>query len=149
MKKTVEIGPFFFFIHILIVSDWNIVQKHILGCECCKCGKGEGRAGDMFPHTFPPPRLCMNCIVRNDPPPAWLAYPSPSHNCPTHAIHAHSVRNQGSDVRSEEERISPTNFFQRSSFLKYLLLNWKLLNLNKRIALQEQWIRMFLRKQKI
>ena len=103
MKKTVEIGLFFFFIHILISSDWNIVQKHILGCKFCKCGEGEGRLGDIFPLTFPPPRLCIDCVVREDPPLVWLAYPSPPLSCPTHAIHAHSVRHQGSDVRRREE----------------------------------------------
>ena len=58
MNKTVEIGLFFFFMHILVCSDSNIVLKHILGSEFCKCGEGGGRTGDIFPLTFPPPRLC-------------------------------------------------------------------------------------------
>ena len=77
MKKTVKIGLFFFFIHIIVVSDWNIVLKHILGCEYCKCGEGGGRAGHIFPQTFPPPRLCMNCMWGRQPWPALLSPPPP------------------------------------------------------------------------
>ena len=100
MNKTGEIGLFFFFIHILVCSDSNIVLKHILGSEFCKCGEGGGRLGDIFPLTFPPPRLCIDYVVRDNPPLAWLACPL---SCPTHAIHAHSARHQGSDVRRREE----------------------------------------------
>ena len=48
MKKTGEIGLFFFFIHILVSSDWNIVQKHILGCEYCICGGERGGWVSIF-----------------------------------------------------------------------------------------------------
>ena len=65
MNKTGDIGLFFFFIHILVSSDLNIVLKHILGSEYCKCGEGGGRAGDIFPQTFPPPRLCIRVECGN------------------------------------------------------------------------------------
>ena len=77
MNKTGDIGLFFFFIHILVSSDLNIVLKHILGSEYCKCGEGGGRAGDIFPQTFPPPRLCMNCMWGRQPWPALLSPPPP------------------------------------------------------------------------
>ena len=54
MKKTVEIGLFFFFIHILVSSDLNIVQEHILGSDYIVYVEGEGEVECIFPLTSPP-----------------------------------------------------------------------------------------------
>ena len=70
MNKTVEIGLFFFFIHILVCSDSKIVLKHILGSEFCKYIGGGGRLGEYISPDPPPPRIVytVDCVVRLDPP---------------------------------------------------------------------------------
>ena len=114
MKKTVTIGLFFFFIHILMSSDWNIVQKHILGCEYCKCGGG----GWVIYFPWPPPLKIVYELCCKGQTPLWPGQLPPPPSQPPNPryprIHGLSIR----EVTSGREGWDLTwpGSYKRSSF---------------------------------
>ena len=77
MKKTVDRGLFFFFIHILVCFWLKYSSKAYPWMRMLKVEREGGGRGDIFPQTFPPPKLSLYCRMGRQPWPAWLGPPPP------------------------------------------------------------------------